>query len=86
MKRTNYRDKNGFKWSWGKMLHGKFILKYSSTWVNLMQGFPKFFMNVPLKQLQKLTVPLQQKIYRCLRKNLYYNTTRTMYCIYDVFV
>ena len=30
----------------------------------LWQGFPNFFMNVPLKQFQKLTVPLQHKIYR----------------------
>ena len=25
------------------------------------QGFPNFFMNVPLKQFQKLTVPLPHK-------------------------
>ena len=31
------------------------------SFLGLKQGFPNFFMNVPLKQFQKLTVPLQHK-------------------------
>ena len=45
-----------------KVFMSSFLRQIKKPSKPLEQGFPNFFMNVPLKQFQKLTVPLQHKI------------------------